>query len=333
MRMPFKALTVAACALVLAVSGAEAAPVKWDLSSEYAPTSLPGRVDAYFAERVKALSKGELDITVHFSGALGFKAADHYTAVEDGALQIASTPFNRMNGINPIFELQSLPFLQSTLDEAETLDRLLRPFYDNAMAKNGQFVLFTMPWTPQGFWAKKPVASEEDLKGLRVRVVDLAAVQTMKAAGADAIQLSWADTLPAISTGAINGVLTSDDGGLSAKFPESGLTAFSPVGFTVGVEMVHVNREAFEALPAGMQIVLLTAAGEAQTYGWALARKTIADNIEKMKQQGVAISEPAPTFKDYLRKSAAGAIDDWKKRFGPQADMVIELYTQAVQAK
>lgn len=306
--------------------------IKWDLSSEYAATSLPGRTNIYFADRIKTLSAGKLDVTVHFSGALGFKASDHYTAVEDGALPMASTPFNRMNGIYPIFDLQSLPFLQSTIDEAEALDRVLRPFYNNAMAKNGQFVLFTMPWTPQGFWAKKPINSKDDLKGLRVRVVDLAAVQTLKTAGADAIQMSWGDTLPAISTAAINGVLTSDDGGLSAKFPEAGLNSFSAVGFTVGVEMVHMNRKAFDALSPALQTVVLTAAGDAQVYGWSISRKTVVDNLAKMKAQGVSVVDaPSPEFRAYLKEAAAAPVNAWKKKFGPQADMILDLYANAIK--
>lgn len=316
-----------AAAFFATVSSVSAA--SWDLSTEYAPTSLPGRVNAYFAEKVKELSAGEFTITVHYSGALGFKASDHYSAVEDGALVIASTPFNRMNGINPIFDLQSLPFLQSTLDEAEHLDRTLRPFYNNVMRQNGQFLLFTTSWTPQGFWAKKSVTTQEDLKGLRVRVVDLAAVQTLKQAGADAIQMSWADTLPAISTGAINGVLTSDDGGLSAKFPEAGLTAFSPVGFTVGVEMVHVNQDAFDALSPDDQLILLTAAADAQSYGWALARKTVDANLVKMKDQNVAVSEITPEFKAYLREAAAPAMASWQTTFGAKAKLMLDLATSS----
>ncbi|HEY0276558.1 MAG TPA: TRAP transporter substrate-binding protein [Paenirhodobacter sp.] len=320
-------------AMAVAATVASAAPVKWDLSSEYAPASLPGRVNAYFAERVKDLTGDGLEITVHYSGALGFKAADHYTAVEDGALVIASTPFNRMNGISPIFELQSLPFLQPTLADAEKLDRALRPIYNNEMRKNGQFILFTTPWTPQGFWAKKPVTSQADLNGLRIRVVDLAAVQTLKGAGADAIQMSWADTLPAISTGTINGVLTSDDGGLSAKFPEAGLTAFSAVGFTVGVEMIHVNQQAFDDLSPEMKNAVLIAAGEAESYGWDLSRTTMDENIKKMKDQGVTVvSEVSPDFKAALQQAAAPAIAAWKVRYGPQADAILKLADTAMHA-
>lgn len=318
-------LVTASVAATLLATTFSASAANWDLSTEYAPASLPGRVNAYFAEKVKELSGGEFTITVHYGGALGFKAADHYTAVEDGALLIASTPFNRMNGIDPIFDLQSLPFLQSSLDDAEQLDRAMRPFYNNAMDDTGQFVLFTTPWTPQGFWATKPVTSTADLEGLRLRVVDLAAVRTMKQAGADAIQMSWADTLPAISTGAINGVLTSDDGGLSAQFPDAGLTAFSPVGFTVGVEMVHVNQEAFDGLSKDEQLIVLSAAADAQAYGWALARETVDANLEKMKTQNVTVSEITPEFRAYLRESAGPAIASWQETFGPKAQLMLDL--------
>lgn len=324
MRFKGYAATASVVAALLA-SAVSASATEWDLSTEYAPASLPGRVNAYFAEKVKELSDGAFNITVHYSGALGFKAADHYTAVEDGALQIASTPFNRMNGIDPIFDLQSLPFLQSNLDEAEQLDRTLRPFYNHVMHENGQFVLFTTPWTPQGFWATKPVTTTADLEGLRLRVVDLAAVRTLKEAGADAIQMSWADTLPAISTGAINGVLTSDDGGLSAQFPEAGLTAFSPVGFTVGVEMVHVNQDAFDDLSEDEQLIVLAAAADAQAHGWALARQTVDDNLAKMKEQNVQVLEIAPEFRAYLREAAGPAIASWQETFGPKSQLMLDL--------
>lgn len=308
-------------------SPATLAQTKWDYSTEYAPTSIPGKIAAQFAKRVKELSNGQLELMVHYSAGLGFKSQDHYSAVEDGALPAADTPFNRMNGIYPIFDLQSLPFLQSTLDEAKILDGIMRPLYNNTMKKNNQFVLFTVPWTPQGFWAKKDIVSKDDLPGLRVRVNDLAAVQTLKAANADAIQMSWGDTITGLSTGAINAVLTSDDTGLTGKLPESGLTSFSAIGFTVGLQIAHANLEMFEKLPPDVQTAVLVAAAEAEHAGWALARETQETNIEKMRSQGVSVvTDVDPEFRNFLRESATEPINNWKKRFGPQADNILEAY-------
>jgi len=303
------------------------AQIKWDWSTEYAPTSITGKISAQFAERVKELSGGQLEVMVHYSAGLGFKSQDHYSAVEDGALPVADTPFNRMNGIYPIFDLQSLPFLQSTLEEAKVLDKIMRPLYNNVMKKNNQFVLFTVPWTPQGFWAKKDIVSQEDLVGLRVRVSDLAAVQTLKAAQADAIQMSWGDTVTGLSTGAINAVLVSDDTGLTGKLPESGLTSFSAVGFTVGLQMAHANLEMFESLPPDVQTAVLIAAAEAEHAGWALAKQIQETNVERMRAQGISVvTDVNPQFRDFLRASAADAIEHWKQRFGAQADNLLATY-------
>src|SRR5690606_12638324 len=170
--------------------------------------------------------------------------------------------------------------LQSTLKEAKILDEIMRPLYNNVMRENNQFVLFAVPWTPQGFWAQKDIKSKEDLQGLRVRVNDLAAVQTLKAAGADAIQMSWGDTITGLSTGSINAVLTSDDTGLSGKLPDAGLSSFSAVGFTVGLQMAHASLEMFDELDEHLQTAVLVAAAEAEHEGWELAAKTQRGNVK-----------------------------------------------------
>lgn len=328
------AIGVALTTLMFAFGGGvstASAQAKWDYSTEYAPTAISGRISAKFAERVKELTDNQLTITIHYSGGLGFKSQDNYTAVEDGALPIADTPFNRMNGIFPIFDLQSLPFLQSTFDEAEVLDRMLRPIYNNVMGKNNQFVLYTVPWTPQGIWSNRQINTIEDLRGLRIRVNDLAAVQTMKEVGADAIQMSWGDTLTGLSTGSINAVLTSDDTGLSGKLPEAGLKHFAAIGFTVGLQVTHVNRDAFNDLSEELQTAVLIAAAEAEAEGWRLARSTVEKNLKEMENQGVSILTDLPDeFGERLKQAAEPAIADWKRRFGTHGENLIAAYQSMI---
>ncbi|MDQ2704317.1 MAG: hypothetical protein M3Y43_04065, partial [Pseudomonadota bacterium] len=55
------------------------------------------------------------------------------------------------------------------------------------------------------------------------------------------------------------------------------------------------------------------------------ARKTVEDNIEKMKSQNVTIVEVSPEFKDYLRESAASAVAAWQETFGPQSKLILDL--------
>ena len=102
-------LNLGAC-LVLA-TGAQADTINWDMPNEYGATSIPAAADRLFAERVNMKSGGMLVITNHFGGSLGYKSRDHWSAVEDGAVPIASTYTGVFAGIDPIFQLQSLPFV------------------------------------------------------------------------------------------------------------------------------------------------------------------------------------------------------------------------------
>ena len=48
--------------------------------------------------------------------------------------------------IEPVLGLSALPMLTATIDEAETLARIARPYYSSALAGHGQILLATEPW-------------------------------------------------------------------------------------------------------------------------------------------------------------------------------------------
>ena len=251
-------LSAGAC-LVLA-TGARADTVQWDMPNEYGATSLPAEADRLFAERVNEKSGGKLVITNHFGGALGYKSRDHWSAVEDGAVPIASTYTGVFSGIDPIFELQSLPLRRHQSQGVEGAPRRDAPVARGGpFAKGGQMYLLGAPWTPVGIWAQKKITDAEGLRNLKIRSYDKTGTLTLKNAGAAAIQLSWADVVPALSTGTIEAVLTSDEGGLSAKFHEY-MDHFHHVGFTMGTNMIHVSQAAFDDLSPELRQAVLDAA-------------------------------------------------------------------------
>ena len=44
---------------------------------------------------------GSVEVVVHYGGALGYKSADHFDAVGEGALEIADTYGGALGGIDP----------------------------------------------------------------------------------------------------------------------------------------------------------------------------------------------------------------------------------------
>ncbi|MGI9331561.1 MAG: TRAP transporter substrate-binding protein [Gammaproteobacteria bacterium] len=303
--------------------------VKWDMPNEYGATSIPAEADRLFADRVKEKSGGQIVITNHFGGSLGYKSRDHWSAVEDGAVPIASTYTGVFSGIDPIFQLQSLPFVATDPKEAKALLDAMRPWLEQAFAKGGQKYLLGAPWTPVGIWAKKEITDAEGLRNLKIRSYDKTGTLTLKNAGAAAIQLSWADVVPALSTGTIEAVLTSDEGGLSAKFYEY-MDHFHHVGFTMGTNMIHVSQAAFDALSPEQQKVVLDAAAEVEGEAWANINGRIELNIKRLNENGVTSVTSLPaSFLEHLRTSGDPVTTEWKEVFGEEeADKIFARYNE-----
>jgi len=315
--------------VILGSSGAIAQPKhKWDMAHSYPAASLSGESDVAFAKLVKERSNGAIEINIHFGGALGLQDKDHWTAVEDGVATLASTPTDKFLSYDPSFGVQSLPFLTPGLKQAKAMSEAARPYYERALGKAKQTLLYTTPWTPVGIWSKKAVPDLATLKTLKIRTNNANSTKTLQAAGALPILLAWTDVIPALATGTIDSVLTSDEGGVSAKFWEH-TKFFNRLNYEVGVNMVHMNKGVFDGLPADLQKVVRDAAAQSELEAWNRGQTRMDRNAEIMKQNGVTIVDNiSPEFLRQLAAAGAFLVDDWKKAMGADADKILAEYNK-----
>ncbi|MFO1058475.1 MAG: TRAP transporter substrate-binding protein [Dongiaceae bacterium] len=327
MRRTVKIAGAAAVLLMLGATAGHAATYKFDLSDEYSGDGPTGQAEAYFADLVKKNSNGQIEITVHLDGSLGYKSADHTAAVRDGAIAMASTPVDKLGGIAPIFDFQSLPFIAPSYANLKELTDICMAGYRAEEAKQNQVILFTEAWTSTGLWARKALASPADLKGLKVRAYEAIGTKTFINAGAAAIQMSWSDVVPALTTHTIDAVLTSDEGGVDAKFWELGVKYFNSIGFQQGISIVTMNKDAFNSLPADLQKVLLDAAAAADKFSWDALNGRVDKNKKVMAAAGATFVDdvPAPVIQA-LRDAGAPYLEEWKKKMGPKGDAILADY-------
>jgi TRAP-type C4-dicarboxylate transport system substrate-binding protein len=313
-----KTLMAAVSAATLLAAPALAA--NWDMANEYPATSIHGQVAEFFARQVADKTGGDVTITVHHGGALGYKTVDHFDAVSDGALQIATSPFSAWLGIDPLFQLSALPFLAPTTEDARRLYDLAKPEYAKVLEDAGQVFLFATPWPPSGLWGKKAFESADDLKGVKIRTFDVTAT------GAFPIKLSWSDVPAQLSTNAIDAVLTSANGGVGVQLWEL-QSHFTQVNYSSGLQGVHLNREIWEGLSAEQQAQVQAAAAEAEAYGWTLAAESIAKDFATMREHKMTVVESVPAeFKKFLNDVAKPVVDAWAEKIGPRADAILTAY-------
>src|SRR5258707_15105385 len=176
---------LAACAGVLALTATASAQTKWNLPSAY-PNDNPHveNLNA-FAKDVSEATGGKLQIAVH-GGASLFKGPEIKRAVATGQAQTGEILISILENEDPIFGVDVVPFLATSFPEAMKLWLASKPLVERKLAAQGIQVLFTVPWGPQGIYAKKDINSIEDMKGLKWRGQKIATPRLRGLVGAPA---------------------------------------------------------------------------------------------------------------------------------------------------
>ena len=333
--MRFVKMTAAfATAFVVSVCmvGASYAADKIKLNFSFAnpAVSLPNQTNIKFAELVKERTGGQIEIIIHAGASLGYKERESYMAVRDGAVAMAGSPFDKLLGLQPIYELQSLPFLTPTIDKTKAMWDAAKPWFEKAFNKDNMTLLLGGPFTPQGIWAKKKIRKPEDLKGLKIRTYDVTGLKVLKAAGAAPIQMSWPDVVPALSTNVIEGVLTSDESGCNAKFWEYGVKYFNSLGYTMGISAGFMNLDKFNELSPEHQKILREAGEEATEWGFKKSYGRVAFNVERMGKDAERIDDVPDVVIQHLMKAGEPLLGEWKKKMGPEADKILAAYEKKI---
>lgn len=328
-RRTFLHLTAAAAALSATGSPALAA-ARWDMADEYGAQALSGKAANFFLAELEKKVGDALVITYQGGGALGYKSVDHFDAVQDGAVQAAVTLVTQLGGIDPFFNLSSLPFIASTPEEAYLLWQAARDEYAKIFADNGMVLLWAMPNPPSGVSAPRPITSVDALDGLRIRTYDVNGTQTMMNAGAAPLQVAWSDLIPQLSTGGIDAVLTSADGAMQLSLWDY-VSDYTELNYAMGLFMCHVNKDEFDALPEDVQAAMLDVVDACDEYNWKIMRESIDAAYAVMEENGMTITRdddvPAEVFA-FLQEAADKVKADWLAQTGDRGAAVLARFEE-----
>lgn len=325
-------LLASVAALSFAVTGtaAIAENVTLNLSNEYSATSIHGVGDARFASLVAEKTGGSVEVVVHYGGALGYKSADHFDAVGEGALEIADTYGGALGGIDPLFLISSLPFFVTTVEEAELLYKVAEPEFKKVFEENDQILLYASPWPPSGIWARDPKISTDALAGLKIRTYDKNGTTALNELGAAAVRLSWADVVPSISTGAIDAVLTSAEGGVSGSFWEHFDTFTEIYNYAIPLNFVHISKDIFDGLSAEQQAAVLEAAAETRDQNWAAIPDRLAATYGQLAENKVSVvTSDDDAYRTALQAAGEAALNDWLETTGDRGQALIDAFNAA----
>ena len=327
-----RSMATASCVLGFAVLAGQAfsEPVKWDFSDEYGSSEqhTTYRAAQYCIGQVEDRVGELLDITYQGGGVLGFKSADHFDAVQDGSVHSAVTLLTQLGGIDPLFNLSSLPFLANTHEQAYKLWQIARPEYAKVFEENNMVLLWALPNAPSGIHAKQPITSPEALEGLRIRTYDVNGTETLIEAGAAPLQIAWADLVPQLSTGGVDAVLTSADGGKALSVWEY-VSDFTELNYAMAIFVAHVNKDAFDALPEEAQVALVDTIDACDAFNWEMVESTVGVAYDSMRENGMTVTldddVPQEVF-DLLLEAGTKVRDAWVAEVGDRGTQILNEF-------
>jgi len=317
-------LTLAA---VLGLHAGPAAAASWDLPMAWPAGNFHVENAEVFAEEVRAATDGEVDITIHPGGALGFKGPEMLKAVRDGLVPIGDILLNQQVGEAPFLGIESVPYLASGYDEIRALHEFSRPVYEDIAAEFNQKILYMVPWPGQGVYSTEEIVTIDDLEGLAIRVVDKNGLEFMSALGAAPRQMPWGDVVPALASGAIEGVTTSSSSGVDGKFWEF-MGYMNRFNWQSASNMVTVNLDAWMALAPEHRAAIEDVAARLEPQFWEVSREEDEEKLGVLAENGMKISEPAPALRETLLATAKPMWDDFIEDVGAPAGEVIAAYRE-----
>src|SRR5215212_8633792 len=315
---------LAAFAGVLALTVTASAQTKWNLPSAY-PNDNPHveNLNA-FAKDVADATGGKLTITVH-GGASLFKGPEIKRAVATGQAQAGEILISILENESPIFGIDVVPFLATSFPEAKKLWLASKPLIEQKLAAQGMMVLFTVPWGPQGIYAKKDINTVDDMKGLKWRAYNVGTARIAELVGAQPVTIQAAELPQALATGVVNAFMTSGATGYDSKAWET-MTHFYDVQAWIPKNLTLMSKAAFDALDKPMQEAVLKAAAAAETRGWQVWAEKSKWYLEQLKARGMKVQPPSDTLKAGMQKIGEQLTADWLKKTGADGQAIIDAY-------
>lgn len=306
--------------------------IVWNVPHTAAPSYYHVLNLKLFAEKIKELSKGRMELRVHPASSL-YPQQEQIPAVVDGRVEIAPILSGYMVDMFLEMAVLDLPFMTRSLEEARAAVDKLRPYYIERLAQKNIQLLAIGTWpTQQLFSTKKAFAKVEDWKGAKIRVYGAETAELTKALGGAPVNIPFGEVYTALQRNVADGAVTSATNAEPMKFFE--VTKFINYWFIsgAGIEFLGMNKKAFNALPKDLQQVVLDAVKESrfEDKEWEDAKAWDARAKKRCAELGMTVVDVSPAEIEKARKMIKPAWDNWLKRTGAEGKRALELAEKAL---
>jgi len=273
-----------------------------------------------FAKYVNEKSNGQIEVQVFPLGQLGGERS-MTEQVQAGTLNMTAVTAGVLANFVPEMGIIEMPFIYPnrdvayrTLDDKEVKER----FAKYCDGKGFVFIGYTENEFRDMTNSKRPIKRPEDLKGLKIRVVESPVfIDTFRALGANPTPLPFPEIYNALQQKVIDGQDNPLFTSILMKFTE--VNKFATVTNHILTECpVVVNKKFWNSLTAEQQKIFRDAADVQIKVNREQNAKGRVDAMEKAKAQKVDVYVLTAADREAFKKAVAPVLEKYRGTYGAE---------------
>jgi tripartite ATP-independent transporter DctP family solute receptor len=273
-----------------------------------------------FEELVKQYYGKPVNFTLHKNSALGLEKQYFEYMAQGKAVDYGIVSPAHMSTFSKAAPFIDAPFLFRDLDHwNKVLDAdILKPVADEVAEKSGVMLIGYAGGGTRNIFINKPMASLEDIKGLKVRVQGAPIwSKTFQAAGMAPTVIAYNEVYNAIQNNVISAGENEAAGVESMKFYEVAPN-LAMTQHAITIRPLCFSAKTFKSLPPDLQAAVLKAGKEAGAYGRKVESSEDEQKLEVMEKAG-KLKRIAFKGRDEMKKLVDPVMDAYAKEIGAEA--------------
>lgn len=310
--------------------GAQAQEFQWNLANAYPATEFQSQAMEMFANKMREVTDGRLDITTHHGGSL-FANPVVLESTRNGLVEMGAELMTNLGRENPLWELDGIPFFVTSYDDAKVLWDVTREPLTEELAKSGVRLLYAVPWPSQGFFFDREINSLADVEGLSMRAYNPSTTRLAELMGAVPTTVQITEMQQAFATGLISSFNTAPTSGVVYKSWEYTDYYYKTDAWLPKL-MVFVREDAYQALPDDIKEQIHEVAMEVEAWGWEQSEAKVTEAEQILADNGMTVAPPSETLAAELAEVGDVMVQDWLDKAGEQGAAVVEEFRARTSA-
>jgi len=280
-----------------------------------------GKAGENFGNYVRERTNGRINIKQYPGSSLVQGQQDReFSAMRQGIIDVlVGAPINWSGTVKECGTF-ALPFLMpdhKAYDAVMASDAVQKDFFDVIRRAGAEPLAVGETGYRQLSNSKRVVRKPEDLKGLKIRIVASPMYQEiMSGMGANPTAMSWADTQPALASGAVDGQENPIEIFQALKIHTLGQKFVTKWNYSNDILLFAIANPIWNSWSPQDQKIVREAALEAAKENIRQVRASYAQDVEAVRKLGVDVVVPTAAEMDQWQIACRRPYARWKAQVG-----------------